>query len=78
MGCGCCTYLAPTATPFLQPAIHVPAIHALTRNASNALVASPPVQYDCEEDRRPRWPKVPEWCIPEKPDYGKKVGFQVV
>lgn len=37
-----------------------------------------PAQYDCEEDRRPRWPKVPEWCIPEKPDYGKKVGFQGV
>ena len=33
----------------------------------------PPVQYDCEEDRRPRWPQIPDWCIPPKKEWGYKV-----
>ena len=33
----------------------------------------PPVQYEYKDHCRPRWPKVPDWCVPDKPEWGDEV-----
>lgn len=49
-------------------------VHSLDAGCADSLGMLPSQQFDRKEDRHPRWPQVPDWCVPPKQEWGSEVG----